>query len=730
MKVSRYRSVGRLALPATPARRTKLAVLALAGALLASGVPSSARAASVAGGGLTVEQIFADEPIAGRLPASVAWAPDGSRFLYTLPGGRSDVPVDMHVYDVRAKHDRIFFKAEANGKGARPTPEFVWSPDSRRLAYLDGGDLYVVAADGSGRRKLAKDADDPQWSPDSSRIGYIHANDVYAIAAGGGPPARYSTDGTEDTVNGDPDWVYSEELGMRHAYAWAPDGRRIAYLHFDDRPVTKFPIVDFLPVDNHVSFQRYPLAGEKNAIVALRVASAGGASQTLYSTKAADDYVASLGWTPSGVATAQLLDRSQKRWRYVRFTGRAPQPLVTETSRTFVDLVGVPTWIAKANRFLYIGQHDGENALYRVDASDGSIVRLTTGYDVIALAGIDAARGVAYVQAAYPTRRDSVLLAVPLRPGSPRPLAAGSGAHAFDLAPNARDYLRIDSSLATPPVYRLGSTLGGTPVVFAQAKSLAAYGLMPPERFQIASPYGKLDAWMIKPPGFDPAKKYPVITYVYGGPVAPTTQDAWGGATELFHELLAQHGFIVFSVDGPGSQIDKKSGVDHLYHNFGPGSLAGQLAGAAYLKTLPYVDPARLGLWGWSFGGYETTYALTHAPAVWRVGVAVAPVTDWHLYDTIYTERYMGMPQHEAASYTKSSVIASVGGYRGPMLVSLGTSDDNVHMANTVSLAQAMILAGKQMDLMLYPRKTHGISGIPQRRHLFNHMLHYWEAHL
>jgi len=710
----------------------KVSRLAFALALLAAAPvgPVGAAETDGTGGALTVEQIFADEPITGRLPSSIAWAPDGSRFLYTLPGGRSDVPVDMHVYDVRAKHDQIFFKAQADGKGSRPTPEFVWSPDSRHLAYLDGGDLYVVAADGSGRRKLAKDADDPQWSPDSGRIGYVHANDIYAVAASGGNPVPYSTDGTDDTVNGDPDWVYSEELGMRHAFAWAPDSRRIAYLHFDDRPVTKFPIVDFLPVDNRVTFQRYPKAGEKNAIVALRVAAPGGGTQTLYSTKSADDYVASVGWTPAGLPAAQLLDRSQKRWRYVRFTGAALQPLVTEESHTFVDVVGTPRWIARSNRFLYIGQRDGENALYRVDAGDGSIVRLTQGYAINAIVGIDAARDTAYVEAAYPTRRDLTLLAVPLRPGAPRPIADGSGHHQFFLAPNAHDYLRSDSDLATPPVFLLGSTLGGPVTVFAQAKSLAAYGLVPPRKFQIESPYGKLDAWMIVPPGFDRTKKYPVITYVYGGPAAPTTQDEWGGAFELYHELLAQHGFIVFSVDGPGSQIDKKSGVDYLYHNFGPGSLAGQRAGVAYLKTLPYVDSTRLGIWGWSFGGYETTYALTHAPALWKVGVAVAPVTDWHFYDTIYTERYMGMPQKEAAAYKESSVIEGIDGYRGPMLVSLGTSDDNVHMANTVSLAQAMILAGKQMDLTLYPRKTHGISGIAQRRHLFNHMLQYWEAHL
>ncbi|MGB8266106.1 MAG: DPP IV N-terminal domain-containing protein [Candidatus Velthaea sp.] len=678
---------------------------------------------------LTVEQLFAPEPLIGRLPASIVWSPDGNRFLYTLPGGRSNVPVDMHVYDLRTKHDRIFFQAQANGKGARPTPEFVWSPDSRQLAYLDRGDLYVVAADGTGRRKLAGGADDPQWSPDSRRIGYVHANDVYAIAVSGGTPWRYSRDGSDDTVNGDPDWVYSEELGMRHAFRWAPDGRRIAYLHFDDRPVTKFPIVDFLPVDNTVAYQRYPEAGEANPVVALRVAEPDGASRTLYSTKAADDYIASVGWTPRGLPAAQLLDRAQKRWRYVAFAGRARETLVTETSRTFVDVPAAPVWFAHGERFLFVGQRDGEDALYRVDAHTGAVVRLTHGYHVFSLAGVDEKLGIAYVQAAYPTRRRSTLLAIPLRPGLPRALASGPGSHTFILAPDARRFIRIDSDFSTPPVYRTGSTLGGEPVVFAQAKSLAANSFAKPQLFQIDSVLGKLDAWMIVPPGFDPAKQYPVITYVYGGPAASTTQDVWGG-DYLWSELLAQHGFIVFSVDGPGSQIDERRGVDHLYHNLGPGSLAGQLAGATYLKTLPYVDPARLGIWGWSFGGYETAYALTHAPAVWKTGVAVAPVTDWRFYDSIYTERYMGTPRHEAASYTASSVLPQARQLRGRLLVSHGTGDDNVHLANTIALAQAVVLAGKQMDLMVYPRKTHGISGIVQRRQLFNHMLHYWEDHL
>ena len=265
---------------------------------------------------------------------------------------------------------------------------------------------------------------------------------------------------------------------------------------------------------------------------------------------------------------------------------------------------------------------------------------------------------------------------------------------------------------------------------FAQAKSLTDRGFGSTELLSVDSKFGKLDAWMIKPPNFDPKKTYPVIMQVYGGPAAPTTNDSWGGDTYLYHQTLAQNGFIVFSIDGPGSQTDTTSAVRTLYHSLGPASLAGQLEGVNYLKTLPYVDSKRIGIWGWSFGGYETTYALTHAPGVWKVGVAVAPVTDWKYYDSIYTERYMGTPKENPAAYKESSVLDKAASLQGNLLISHGTSDDNVHMANTISLVQAFILSGKQIDMMVYPRKTHGISGIPQRRHLFTHMLEYWQAHL
>jgi dipeptidyl-peptidase-4 len=728
VKVRPYRSIALIAL---------VALFLPVAAPAAPSVPTPPGAQNLQGPTvpLAVEDLFAPEPITGRLPSSITWAPDGSRFLYTLPSGDPAQAVDTHVYDRRAHRDRIFFRAKAEGKGARPTAEFVWSPNSQSLAFLDGGDLYVIRADGTGRTKLATGADDPQWSPDSTRVAYVHANDLYAAPIAGGAAVRYSLDGTDTAVNGEPDWVYSEELGMHHAYAWSPDGKRIAYLHVDDGPVTKFPIVDFLFSDNVAKDQRYPLAGERNPIVTLRVGSAGGATQTLYSTATHDDYVANVGWTPRGLPAAKIISRAQNDWQYVAFTTNVPRVLAHEHASDFLafpetDVASAPFWLADGSQFFYVSQQGGEDDMVSVDAASGRTTKLTQGFHVDGIIALDEKLHVAYVRAAYPTRRDETALVVPLRGGQARALASGSGTHTFVMAHDARHFVRIDSSFDVPPTYTIGSTLHDADNVLRNSQSLANRGLVKTDLFQIDSPFGKLDAWMMKPPNFDPAKKYPVITYVYGGPATPTTGNAWGGPDYLFHQLLAQHGFIVFSVDGPGSQIDRKSGVAHMYHNLGPGSLAGQLAGAAYLKTLPYVDASRLGIWGWSFGGYETTYALTHAPGVWKVGVAVAPVTDWRFYDTIYTERYMGTPQQNPRAYDESAVMPKAGALRGSLLISHGTSDDNVHMANTISLLQAFVLAGKQVDFMVYPRKTHGISGIPQRRHLFTHMLDYWEAHL
>jgi dipeptidyl-peptidase-4 len=257
-----------------------------------------------------------------------------------------------------------------------------------------------------------------------------------------------------------------------------------------------------------------------------------------------------------------------------------------------------------------------------------------------------------------------------------------------------------------------------------------AQQMLTTQMLSVDSKYGKLDATMIRPPDFDPSKKYPVVVYAYGGPDLPVTANVFGEMRGLYHQMLARKGFIVFSLDGPASQVDNSANVRLLYHNFGPGSLLGQRIAAGYLRSLPYVDGARIGIWGWSFGGYETTYALTHTD-LFKAGEAGAPVTDWHLYDTIYTERYMGRPQDDPNAYDGSSSALAAEHLQGRLLIVHGTSDDNVHMANSVNFLQNAIATDRtRVDFMLYPRQRHHFAQPADLRALYQRMLEWWVEHL
>jgi dipeptidyl-peptidase-4 len=682
-------------------------------------------AGAPAGAQLTLDQVFGVTPPWGEQPARITWAPDGSSFLYVFESQDPFAPVDVHQYDTRTGRDRVLFAHSSGGA-------FVWSPDSRMLAFTSRGTLYVRDLSTNQDRAIDRRISDPQWSPRGDAIAYVKAADLYVATLTPKITIRRLTRGGSDDriLNGGLDWVYPEELGTRHGFAWAPDAARIAYMQMDERPVTAFPIVDFMPVDNAAASEKYPLSGEQNPRVTLRVVTLSGQTDKLiYNAGPNDEYLPFFGWHSNDLVY-ELLDRAQKHVRVIaRAASGNETTLYDQTDPKWVDDIDLPQWLPDG-RSLWMLDRDGTNGLYMRDAA-GNLTRLTGTYRSDALAGVDSAGTTAYVTAAYPTRRDRSLLAVPLHGGTLTNLTPQSGSNAVSLAPNAAFFVNTHSSLNDLPVTTLVRTAGGNPLtVLGHRADSLSNALLPVEMLSVPSQFGPLDATMIKPAGFNPARKYPVIVYVYGGPAAPTTANVFGGQRGLYHQLLAQNGFIVFSIDGPASQVDSDANVRLLYHNFGPGSLMGQEIGARYLASLPYVDASRIGIWGWSFGGYETAYAMTHS-SLFKAGAAVAPVTDWHYYDTIYTERYMGKPQDDLNAYNASSVLPAAPNLSGDLLISHGTSDDNVHMANTVSLLQSFIDADKtNVDFMVYPRRTHSIAGIAQRRHLYGHMLEWWMKHL
>jgi dipeptidyl-peptidase-4 len=685
---------------------------------------------------LTVSAILQREPLLGRYPSKIVWAPDGRHFAYTRRGNDPAEVTALLVHDAATGADAVAVPAGSLGAKAAPIGKVAWSPDSASFAFADAGALYL--ARGGHVTRVAKGATDPQYSPDGAAIAFVRDGDLYvARRIDGWHAVRVTKGAGPGLTHGDLDWVYMEELGIEHGFAWSPDSKRIAFLTIDDRRVTDFPIVDFLKITGAVEHERYPFAGGPNPKVCVEVVEPGsGSVRTLYDAGARDEYIARLAWTPSaGEVTALRINRAQTRADLLALDVKtdAARTLAVERDERFVDEYDVrdPIWLRDGRRFIWMSERDGAMGAYLVDSQTRRARRLGGRERIFEITGVDESAGTVFVTAAWPTRRDTNLLAVPLGDGSMRPMTSGPGTHAIVMAKDGRRYIDVSSTRSVPPAYSIGETRdAGASRPWMRGRDLSSFALPQPEAVSVPSRFGPLDAYMTKPPDFDPTMRYPVVMYAYGGPAAPTTQNAWQWTYRLFDAVLAEHGFIVFTVDGPGSQIDRASAQRRLSGELGPLSLAGQLAGVDYLSSLTYVDPARIGIWGWSFGGYVTCYALTHAPEKFKVGVAVAPVTDWRFYDTIYSERYMGMPQSRKAAYERSSVLPAVGRLRGRLLVNHGTSDDNVHIANTIALAQRAIETERQIDLAVYPGKGHSIAGLAQRRSLFGRVFAYFVEHL
>ncbi len=683
--------------------------------------------------GLTLDTVFSQELPWGAQPGGVEWSPNGKQFVYVEGKQDTSIAVPLRIYDVATKQSRVLLDTKAFGAASTPNAA-GWSPDGSRLLVYVAGKLYALEVSDAKATLIAADAGDPRWSPLGDAVAFVRDGDLYVATLGASVTTHRITTGGKATVatNADLDWVYPEELSIRHGFAWSSDGKQIAYLHIDERTVTNFPIVDFIPTDDVIHYERYPLSGEANPKVSLRVVNAtGGNDRLVYDAAPRDEYIAAFDWRAGTKdLIAEIINRAQTNVRFDDWQAATgtPATLYSQSSDTWVDVQPLPHWLPDG-RSVWLLDRDDTDGLY-VRSAAGDLKRLSGTDRVFSISGIDARNGVAFASVAYPTRRDRALVAYPLDAGAPRNLTPTAGVHSVSLAPTADAFTDTYSTLNDPPQTTLVDVASMSAMMLAPRDADLASSLLPVKMLEVPSTYGPLDATMILPPNFDEHKKYPVVTYVYGGPDAPTTTNGFGYQTALYHQLLARAGFIVFSIDGPGSQVSSDKHVRVLYHNFGPGSLAGQEIGAHYLSSLPYVDPARLGIWGWSFGGYETTFALTHS-TLWKAGAAVAPVTDWHLYDSIYTERYMGMPDAQAQAYDTSSVLTAAANLHGRLLLSHGTSDDNVHMANTIDLLQKFIEADKTgVDLYVYPRKTHSIAGLAQRRHLFTRMLQFWEQAL
>lgn len=620
--------------------------------------------------------------------------------------------------------------------------------DARREAQIveHERDLWIARAGAERALRLTTtpdvDEEEASFSPDGSRVAYVAANDLWIADARGGAATRLTNDGSRDVLNGKLDWLYQEELygrGNFRAYWWSPNSRALAFLRLDQSRVPLYTIVDEAeprakqredartspaPYAMRAETSPYPRAGEPNPLVALRVVDVETRSiQDVDLARYAKDepLVVEVGWSPDGRVVYQVQDREQ-RWLELRACAAdasADTLLLRETTKAWVDRGETLRWLADGS-YLWASERTGWRHLYRY-RGDQLVGAITSGeWEVRDLHGVDEANGLVYFSGTERSHIGLDAYSVRLDGQGLRRLTERPGTHAVHF--NA-DYTLFEdtwSDVATPPQKRLHRASDGAELRVIDANpvsALAEHGYSRPELLQVKARDGfVMDAMRILPPGYDATRTYPVMVFGYWGPHAQTVKNAWGGANGMFQQLLAQSGVVVWSCDGRTSSGKGAVSAWPCYERLGEVELQDLLDGVHWLVDEGVADPARIGLTGWSYGGFMTSYALTHSDR-FALGIAGGSVTDWHNYDSIYTERFMRTPQNNRDGYARTSVVDAAAKLSGRLVLAHGVIDDNVHPGNTMQLVLALQKAGKQFDLMLYPGQRHGIADASQSRH-------------
>ena len=744
---------------------TRLALAGFIGLLLfAAPAPAQQADSSL----LSVQRIYGTREFRTQAFGPTRWLGDGSAYT-TLEDSETERGQNLVRYDSERGAREVLIPARQFIPQGDSLPleveDYSWSPDTKLLLIFTNtqpvwrlntrGDYWVLDRAGGQLRKLGGSGAKQstlmfaKFSPDGRRVAYVRENNLYVEELASGAITPLTTDGSRTVINGTFDWVYEEELMNYYAdgWRWSPDSRSIAYWQLNADQVKDFNLINNTDsLYSRVIPIQYPKAGEANSAARVGIVSAsGGPTRWLeIDGDPRNHYIARMDWAASSdEVILQRLNRLQNTNEVLLGNARSGKvrKVLAEQDSTWVEVVDNVTWINGGKSFTWISERDGWNHVYLV-SRDGKSIRLVTpgNFDVVKVVGTDEAGGWLYFLASPDHPAQRYLYRSRLNgKGAPERLspAEESGTHGYDAAPNFRYALEMYSSFGKPPLVRL-VRLPGHRVIRTLVDNAGLRGRLATLRkgtvefFSIPTENGaEMPAVLMKPADFDSTRKYPLLLHVYGGPGSSTVNDLWG-SYYLWHLMLTQKGYLVASVDNRGTPAPLgRAWRKSVYGQLGVLETRDQAIAARTLAGRPYVDAGRIGIWGWSYGGFMSLNSLFQHPDLFSTGVAVSPVTHWSLYDNVYTERFNGLPSDNRAGYDRGSPLTYVNGLKGNLLLIHGGGDDNVHFQNSEVLVNALVAANKPFTMMEYPNRTHCVcQGKNTQVHLFELITRYLDQNL
>ena len=697
---------------------------------------------------LTLETIFQSTAFSLDYITAVQWLPGNRGVTYLKSSSQNKKSI--YLFDLKSKKERLLIDGAALIRPGDEKPlnfsSYQWIENGRKVLFkADVKRIWrhsTVAryfiydlASGTFHSLIQGDpyVSNAKISPDKKWVGYVEKNNIFAYNTESGQTIQLTHDGNADIINGAFDWVYEEEFAISDGWRWSPDSKRIAYWRLDQSPEPTFSWVDFEPLNGRVETIRYPKAGQHNALVKIGVVTLADAkTQWMDIGEETDIYIPRLSWMNADILLIQRLNRHQNKMELLRAlpADGTSEVLMVEEDSAWVDIHD-NFFFVDDHHFIWTSERSGFNHIYLVDARNGNTKALTGGaWEVSDVYGANANH--IYFRANRERGTEWNIYRLNRKTGDIRLIAPQAGVHGANFSPDYRFFIDNWSAADTPNRSLLKREDGAQLAVLVENDlNLEDYDFIFPEFGQFTTSDGvKLNTRTFLPANFDPAKKYPVVIYGYGGPASQIVVNRWGRTREVWFSWLAKEGYMVFTLDNRGTGARGKAFKNLAYGDLSKYAVKDHIEGAKYLATLPYVDKERIAIWGWSGGGYLTLNCMFRGAEYFKVGMAVAPVTDFRLYDTIWTERYMGLPGENKAGYDAANTLNYYRNLKGKLLIVHGTADDNVHFQNTMQLAKRLQRSALQFDLMVYPGLNHALNAPNSYMHLYTMMSNYLKKNL